>query len=60
MIRGLASLFGLHWQLSSCGNATETLSVAWQTQRNRNDALGEYMRSSSYAEMTPEILLRIL
>jgi hypothetical protein len=31
----------------------------WQ-YRHGNDALGEYLRSSSYAEMTPEILLRIL
>lgn len=58
MIRGLASLFGLHWQPSGGGNAAEPLPAA--RQRQHNDALGEYLRSSSYAEMTPEILLRIL
>lgn len=58
MIRSLAWLFGLDWQLSGGGNAAEPLPAA--RQRQRNDALGEYLRSSSYAEMTPEILLRIL
>ncbi len=58
MIRSLALLFGLDWRLSGGGNAAKPLPAA--LQRQRNDALGEYLRSSSYAEMTPEILLRIL
>ena len=31
----------------------------WQHWQG-NDALGEYLRSSGYAEITPEALLRIL
>jgi hypothetical protein len=58
VIRSLASLFGWHWKLASCGNTAEPLRVA--RQRHRDDALGEILRSSSCAEMTPEVLLRIL
>lgn len=31
----------------------------WQHRRS-GDALGEYLRSAGYAEVTPEVLLRIL
>lgn len=31
----------------------------WQQQR-RDDALGEYLRGAGQAEVTPEVLLRIL
>lgn len=56
MIRSLASLFGLHWQPSSRDTATETL----RPTRLKEDALGEYLRSSIHAGTTPEVFLRIL
>ena len=58
MIRTLACIFGWHWQQSGYGNAADDLRIA--PHQHRTDALGEYLRSTSYAELTPEVLLRIL
>ena len=56
MIRGLASLFGWYWTPPYPDTATETP----RSSRLPEDALGEYLRSSISAGMTPEIFLRIL
>lgn len=58
MIRILACIFGLHWALLGVGDeAARALST---DQQLRSGPLDEYLSGFSHAEVTPELLLRIL
>lgn len=58
MIRILACIFGLRWAMLGVGDAAaRALNTDQQT---RSGPLDEYLRGISHAEVTPEVLLRIL